>query len=251
MDIQLLEILRCSQCHSRLHLKVYAHVADSDEAVQAGLLTCATCGMLYAIWRGVPRMNLEEDFRLPRGFVAEYKDRLGEDVPTSTIWKQKWETNAYDVSWSLDYDGACTWGLDLATRLSYFYHYLQVPPGSLKGQRILDAGCGNGVLSAALAKDGPEVVAFDYSDIVVRAETTRQRTGQDGRVHYLQADVRYPPFADASFDVIYSDGVIHYTGDTRAAFHSLACLVKQHGRLFVSVSRRASQSTLRAAQSPG
>lgn len=239
METRLLKILRCPKCAGRLGLKVYEHAADSDETVQAGLLTCVACGMSYAIWQGVPRMNQEEDFRLPQGFVFEYTDDLCKDVPAIASGKHTWAKNPYDLSWSLDSDGAFTWGgLELATRRAYFYHYLQVPPGSLTGQLILDAGCGNGALSAGLAQDGPEVVAFDYSDIVARAAARGTRAGQGGRVHYLQADVRHLPFAKKSFDVIYSDGVIHLTENTRQTFSRLARLVKPGGRLFVAVSRR-------------
>jgi SAM-dependent methyltransferase/uncharacterized protein YbaR (Trm112 family) len=239
MNPRLLEILRCSQCAGRLVLQVYERAADAVEAIQAGLLACVACDLVYAVWQGVPRMNLEEDFRLPRGFVAAYQDRLCQDAPAIANGKHRWAKNPYDLSWSLDSDGEFAWGgLDLTTRLTYFYHYLQVPPGSLTSQLILDAGCGNGVLSAGLAQDGPEVVAFDYSDIIVRAEANSRRAGQNGRVYYLQADVRQLPFAQQSFDVIYSDGVIHLTEDTRQTFSRLVRLVKPGGRLFVAVSRR-------------
>ncbi|MGH9628877.1 MAG: class I SAM-dependent methyltransferase, partial [Bryobacteraceae bacterium] len=152
---------------------------------------------------------------------------------------KKFETNAYDVSWALDRDGTFHWGgLDLSKRLSYLYHYFQVSPGSFRGKRVLDAGCGNGALSAALARDGAEVVAFDYSNIVERAEANKAGIAGNGTVHYVQADAAFPPFAEHSFDAIYSDGVLHLTGDTYSAFKKLARLVKPAGRLFVSVTRK-------------
>jgi uncharacterized protein YbaR (Trm112 family) len=125
MDAKLLQILRCSQCHGALAVKVYEHAPLTDTYIQAGLLTCQNCGVMHAIWQGVPRMNLEEDFRLPQGFVTAYRDRLSVDASAIVNGKHAWEQNPYDVSWSLDSDGKFDWGgLDLATRRRYFYHYL-------------------------------------------------------------------------------------------------------------------------------
>lgn len=194
-------------------------------------------------------MILKEDFRLPREFVATYKERLAAEVPDIVEPRKSGETNPYDIPWSLD-DGTFDWvGFDAATRISNVYQYLHIPSGSLEGNLVLDAGCGNGALSVAIAQEGSEVVAFDYSGVVERAAMNRKFTrnnGNGGKVHYLQADVQAPPFAEQAFNIVYSDGVIHLAEDPREAFHALARLLKPHGRIFVSVSRRPVGSQERA-----
>jgi SAM-dependent methyltransferase len=57
-------------------------------------------------------------------------------------------------------------------------------------------------------------------------------------VHYVQGDVQNPPFADGTFDVIYCDGVLHHTPNTRVSFASLAPLTKVGGKMFIWVYRR-------------
>jgi len=113
----------------------------------------------------------------------------------------------------------------------------------LRGLRLLDAGCGNGTLSARLAIAGLEVVAMDYSDSVqsAYAHTLFDPSvveAATARLHYIQADVWYPPLALGAFDLIYSDGVLHHTPDTKRAFFALAPLVKPGGRFFVWLYRR-------------
>ena len=60
--------------------------------------------------------------------------------------------------------GELTWELHLQTRVEYFYSYLKVKPGSLSGALVLDAGCGNGTLTAGVGASGPEIIGMDYSE---------------------------------------------------------------------------------------
>ena len=240
MQIRLLHFLRCPKCEGRLALTVYEKAESSSQDIPAGLLSC-TCGASYPIWRGVPRMLLQES-RLPSQFVAKFRERLHGDAPDlirSEAESKKSEDFSFDVEWSMYRYGNISWELDISTRVAYVYHYLRMVAGELNGMVVLDAGCGNGTLSAALAASGPEVVAFDYSNIVERAECRKRRFAGDSaeRVHYVQGDVQHPPFAKGAFDVVYSNGVLHHTRSTRLSFDAVASLVKNGGRIFVWLYR--------------
>jgi SAM-dependent methyltransferase len=150
---------------------------------------------------------------------------------------------SFDMQWSMYEYSELTWEIDIATRVKWFYdEYFRIPAGGLNGALVLDAGCGNGTLTAALAASGPEVVGLDYSDSIERAEREKERFAGTAaqRVHYVQGDVQRPPFAAETFDLVYSDGVLHHTPSTRVSFNAIAPLVKPQGRFFVMLYRRDS-----------
>ncbi len=146
---------------------------------------------------------------------------------------------SFDVQWSMYEYGELTWELDLPTRVKYFYEYLRKKSGSLNKALALDAGCGNGTLTAGIAASGPEIVGMDYSESVERGEREKVRFAgaASERVHFVQGDIQHPPFAPETFDVIYSDGVLHHTPNTQTSFCALAPLVKQNGQYFVWLYR--------------
>ena len=95
-----------------------------------------------------------------------------------------------------------------------------------------------------------EVVALDYSDGAMRAyhyQTFQSRVtdAAAARLNYLQADLQQPPFADGEFDLIYSDGVLHHTPDTKRTFMAVAKKVKPGGRFFVWLYRSDSRGLQR------
>lgn len=101
----------------------------------------------------------------------------------------------------------------------------------LRDKVVLDAGCGAGRFSRLAALYGASVIALDRSDAVHRA--ARVCAGLD--VTVVQADLMRPPLKEASFDVVFSIGVLHHTVDTRAGLHAIARLVRPGGQLAVWV----------------
>lgn len=240
MHDDLMELLRCPACQGRFALSVYEPGSTGGE-ISGGLLRCS-CNRKFAIWRGVPRMLLAAQASFPEEFSAKYENRLRKDAPevlASRRAARAPRNYSFDVEWSMYRFGELTWELDLPSRVRYVYEYLRVPPGGLGGALVLDAGCGNGTLSAGIAASGPRVVAMDYSESVERAEAEKRRFAGAAadRLDYVQGDLQHPPFAPGSFDVVYSDGVLHHTPDTRASFAAVVPLVKEHGRMFVWLYR--------------
>jgi SAM-dependent methyltransferase len=94
---------------------------------------------------------------------------------------------------------------------------------SLRGARVLDAGCGMGRFAEVCADAGAEVHCVDLSSAV---EAAAKNLGHQPNVKVYQADILRLPFADRTFDYIYSIGVLHHTPDTRAAFSQLIRLLK-------------------------
>ncbi len=138
-------------------------------------------------------------------------------------------------------EGDNTWFKDDAgLRKKEFLYNLDTTDEELRGTLMLDAGCGNGELTRAIAEYGVEIVAMDFSRSVERA---RQRLFQKGfpvshRVHYLQGNALELPLRRRSFDLVHSSGVLHHTPSTERAFRSVAQATKPGGKLYVQLYRR-------------
>jgi SAM-dependent methyltransferase len=108
-------------------------------------------------------------------------------------------------------------------------------PEDLAGRLVLDAGCGMGRYLRVVAEAGAVAVGMDLSRAV---EAAKDLTGEWPGVSVVQGDLLRLPFAEGSFDHIYSLGVLDHTPDPRRAFLGLAKLLKPGGRIAVWVYPR-------------
>lgn len=75
--------------------------------------------------------------------------------------------------------------------------------GIKAGDRVLDVGCGTGVLSLTAARTGADVTGVDLSpELIAHAKRNAELMGLAPR--FLEGDVEALPFEDASFDVVVS-----------------------------------------------
>ena len=114
-----------------------------------------------------------------------------------------------------------------------------IPFAELEGRDVLEIGCGTGVHAQLLAEAGARLSAVDLTPTAV--ELTRRRL----ELHGLGADVReadaeHLPFPDASFDFVWSWGVIHHSAHTERVVHEIARVLRPGGRLALMVYHRSS-----------
>jgi tRNA (uracil-5-)-methyltransferase TRM9 len=108
--------------------------------------------------------------------------------------------------------------------------------GRWRTGRLLNAGCGHGPDFLPF-KYGFELCGADYSIEMLRlAQKYARKYGFSAEL--AQADMRYLPFGDESFDFIISAAAIHHI-DTKEgrllAFHELKRVLKPGGEAFVTV----------------
>lgn len=109
-------------------------------------------------------------------------------------------------------------------------------PSDLKDRWVLDVGCGSGRFAEVALAAGANVVALDYSSAV---DASAVNLRQHDRLHVVQGDIYALPFAPASFDAVYSLGVLQHTPDVERAFMALPRMVKPGGALVVDFYRKS------------
>jgi ubiquinone/menaquinone biosynthesis C-methylase UbiE len=96
--------------------------------------------------------------------------------------------------------------------------------------RILEAGCGPGVISPLLSRRGVETHGVDLSLGQLRTAVMR-----DPGTVYVQGDLRRLPYADSAFDAIALLGVFEYVEQPETVLRELARTLKSGGRLIITV----------------
>ena len=82
---------------------------------------------------------------------------------------------------------------------------------SIAGRRVLELGCGTGVLSVALAASGASVTAVDVSASSLRVTEKRaHHFGVGDRVTCIQSAAELLDFPDGSFDIFLAKSVVHH-----------------------------------------
>lgn len=96
--------------------------------------------------------------------------------------------------------------------------------------KVLDIGCGPGFFSILLAKQGHDVVAFDYTETMLTyASQNAAEAGVSLSIH--QGDAQHLTFADDSFDLIVSRNVMWNLEHPELAYHEWLRVLKPGGYL--------------------
>lgn len=110
---------------------------------------------------------------------------------------------------------------------------------SLAGLTFLDVGCGSGLFSLAAVLLGATVTSFDFdADSVAATMSVRERVpNHSGRWEVMQGSVLDDAFLASlgDFDIVYSWGVLHHTGDMWRAVDNAAGKVKPGGLLTIAI----------------
>lgn len=108
------------------------------------------------------------------------------------------------------------------------------------GERILDLGCGDGQLTARLAAAGALVRGFDASPQMLAAARARGLEVDEGSAENL-------PYADASFDAVFSNAALHWMRDQDAVLGQLHRVLRSGGRFAAEMGGHGNIAAIRVA----
>lgn len=108
-----------------------------------------------------------------------------------------------------------------------------------RGKQLLEIGVGLGTDFVRFARAGAEATGIDLTEHAVAL--LQRRLEIEGLTATVRvADAEHLPFADNSFDRVYSWGVLHHTPDTRAALREVFRVLRPGGELCVMLYSRTS-----------
>lgn len=108
-----------------------------------------------------------------------------------------------------------------------------------RGLRVLEIGCGLGTDGVQFAKAGADYTGVDLTEAAIDlARGNFAQRGLPGK--FKVADAENLNFADNSFDIVYSHGVLHHTPDIAGAVREINRVLKPGGRAIVMLYHRGS-----------
>ena len=112
-----------------------------------------------------------------------------------------------------------------------------IPFEELKNYDVLEIGVGNGSHAQLLTTYAKSFTGIDLTEYATRSVNERLKVfGLNGLV--INTDAEKMPFPDASFDFVWSWGVIHHSSNTSKIIDEIKRVLKPHGKVTVMVYYR-------------
>ena len=107
----------------------------------------------------------------------------------------------------------------------------------LQPQMILDLGCGTGYATACLKKTYPlaEIIGFDQSFGMLKQAQAQKTKDEFSKFHCLGGQAESLPFSAHTFDLVYSNLMLHWSTDFSATLNELRRVLKPGGLLLFSI----------------
>jgi 2-polyprenyl-6-hydroxyphenyl methylase/3-demethylubiquinone-9 3-methyltransferase len=115
----------------------------------------------------------------------------------------------------------------------------------LKGQQVLDVGCGGGILADSMARAGARVTGIDLASKALKVAQLHALEAQTPNVQYREVSVEtLAEQQPESFDMVTCMEMLEHVPDPASVVRACAALVKPGGWVFFSTLNRSSKSFL-------
>ncbi len=200
MKKEIVNLLVCPTCDSNIAIK--SVVEESNGEIREGTLYCTVCKSEFSVRNSIPRFVPPENYAQSFGFQ----------------WNKHAKTQIDKFS-----------GIDMS-RNRFFT--VTGWAENLKGQKILEAGCGAGRFTQIALETEADVFSFDYSNAV---DANFANNGLKGNFHPFQTDIYHIPLRRGSFDKIFCFGVLQHCPDPKKAFMSLIPFLRTGGEIAIDI----------------
>ena len=216
-----------------------------EREVRTGLLLNRRRRVYYPIVEGVPRL-LVFPAGVTRDFARRYRKRLARDAagfgPPGEDGAPGEEAvlRGFSKEWlHYEWDERAYWSQSAEDMFRTMDFALDLEHKDLRDRLVLEVGIGIGGIADYVARSQQcELVGVDLSHAV---DGAWREFGASPFFHVVQASAFAPPFADGQFEYVFTQGVLHHTYSTRAAFKRISTLPRVGGRLYVWVYSRSDE----------
>ena len=116
---------------------------------------------------------------------------------------------------------------------------------TLKGKRVLDIGCGGGILTDAMARKGADVLGIDLSTKALKVAQLHALEAQTEGVQYKEISAESLALQQpGSFDVVTCMEMLEHVPNPSLIVNACAALVKPGGHVFFSTINRNAKAFL-------
>ena len=134
----------------------------------------------------------------------------------------------------------------------FYFHFLGMPfyqrrvearmvfPSltNIKGKRILDIGCGDGIFDIEMARRGARIEALDLSNSALERAIWRvKQLGLTGNINFIHGDATHLPYRDSTFDIVISNCVLEHIPDDQQVIKEASRVLKNPGKVIITVPR--------------
>jgi len=117
----------------------------------------------------------------------------------------------------------------------------------IKGKKILDVGCGGGILSDAMARRGAHVLGIDLAEKALQVAQLHALEAQTPQIQYRQIAVEdLAAEQPGQYDTVTCMEMLEHVPDPQSVINALAQLVKPGGWVFLSTLNKNPKSFLLA-----